>query len=154
VAGDDGEPVVSWSAEHDGYLSLEPPARHRRTVRLDRAQRILTITDQVASEARHRCRLAFHLGPLVSADLSGAVVSLTWPLAAGTASATILLPASLDWTVHRGESDPVMGWYSSGFGCRQPATTLLGSGTVGSADGDLVTVVDIAAVAALREQPA
>ena len=28
-----------WAAEHDGYLSLRPPARHRRTVRLDRAAR-------------------------------------------------------------------------------------------------------------------
>ena len=33
---DDGE-SAEWTAEHDGYLSLDPPARHRRTVRLDRA---------------------------------------------------------------------------------------------------------------------
>ena len=29
--------VAEWTAEHDGYLSLDPPARHRRSVRLDRA---------------------------------------------------------------------------------------------------------------------
>ncbi len=35
---DDGR-VAGWTAEHDGYSSLDPPARHRRSVRLDRAAR-------------------------------------------------------------------------------------------------------------------
>ena len=35
VAGADGE-IESWTAEHDGYAGLDPPATHRRTVRLDR----------------------------------------------------------------------------------------------------------------------
>ena len=38
---DTGE-TAEWTAEHDGYLSLRPPARHRRSVRLDRAARSIT----------------------------------------------------------------------------------------------------------------
>ncbi|HEX7270255.1 MAG TPA: hypothetical protein VF256_22910, partial [Streptosporangiaceae bacterium] len=34
----------------------------------------------------------------------------------------------LRWSLHRGESDPILGWYSSGLGRRVPAVTLLGRG--------------------------
>src|SRR5208283_706457 len=39
VRHDDEGAVTEWSAEHDGYQALEPPARHRRTVRLDHGER-------------------------------------------------------------------------------------------------------------------
>jgi uncharacterized heparinase superfamily protein len=45
-AGDTAE----WTAEHDGYLALEPPTRHRRTVRLDRAGRALDIVDEIDTQ--------------------------------------------------------------------------------------------------------
>ena len=32
------------------------------------------------------------------------------------------------WSLHRGETDPILGWYSPGLGRRVPALTLLGSG--------------------------
>ena len=38
---------VEWTADHDGYLSLRPPARHRRSVRLDRAARRIEIVDEI-----------------------------------------------------------------------------------------------------------
>ena len=47
---DDGT-IASWTAEHDGYARLRPPAVHRRSVRLDRDARAVEITDalQVAT---------------------------------------------------------------------------------------------------------
>ena len=62
---DTGE-VAGWTAEHDGYLSLDPPARHRRSVRLDRASRRVDIVDEI--DGGHDVRLAFHLGPDVHAE--------------------------------------------------------------------------------------
>ena len=47
---DTGE-VARWTAEHDGYLSLRPPARHRRSVRLDRASRSINIVDEISAAA-------------------------------------------------------------------------------------------------------
>jgi hypothetical protein len=40
------------------------------------------------------------------------------------------LAPQLQWTLHRGETDPILGWYSRGLGQRTPAYTLLGCGHV------------------------
>jgi Heparinase II/III-like protein/Heparinase II/III N-terminus len=126
---DDGR-VVRWSAEHDGYDGLNPGARHRRTVALSSADHRIDIRDRVESAGRHRIRLAFHLGPDVRAVLDGREVQLAWGQAAdGSAAATLQLSPRLQWTLIRGSTDPVLGWYSRGFGEKEPTTTVLGEGT-------------------------
>ncbi len=89
---DDGG-VAEWTAEHDGYRSLDPPARHRRSVRLDRAARSIDIIDEIDGDG-HDVRLAFHLGPDVQAELDGAGAVLRWPGAATPGAARLELPAS------------------------------------------------------------
>ena len=66
---DDGD-IARWTAEHDGYASLDPPALHRRSVLLDRASRSIDIIDEIDGGS-HDVRLAFHLGPEVQAELDG-----------------------------------------------------------------------------------
>ncbi len=125
-----GDGVLCWAAEHDGYQSLNPPGRHRRQVRLDQAAAAVEIADEVDG-AGHGIRLAFHLGPEVQAELAepGTAV-LRWPDAATPGSARLALPGGLTWRLHRGETDPILGWYSAGFGLRAPSYTLIGSGTL------------------------
>jgi len=123
---DTGE-SAEWTADHDGYLSLRPPARHRRSVRLDRAARRITITDQIDG-GDYDVRVAFHLGPDVQAELDGHHAVLRWPAAAAPGEARLELPPQLRWSLHRGETDPILGWYSPGLGQRVPAFTLLGRG--------------------------
>ena len=121
----DGD-VASWTGEHDGYR----PAVHRRSVRLDRAvgaARVVEIIDEI-SGGPHDVRVAFHLGPSVTASLADGVASLAWPDAATPGSAELTLPAGLEWSLHRGETEPILGWYSAGLGHRVPAVTLLGQG--------------------------
>lgn len=130
----------SWSAEHDGYLSLVPSARHQRTVRLHRRERRLEIVDRV-SAADRVCRMAFHLGPTVHAVLEDSRARLDWPADGGSATAILSLPRNMHWTFHRGELDPILGWYSPAFGVRVPTVTLLGAGPVGIRRPDLVTVL-------------
>ena len=122
----DGGDSATWTAEHDGYQVLDPPARHRRSVRLDRAARAIEISDHV--DGGHHVRLAFHLGPEVSVDLDGSTALLSWPESATPGTARMDLPAGLEWSLHRGESGPVMGWYSPGLGQRIPSATLIGKG--------------------------
>ena len=43
-------------------------------------------------------------------------------------AARLELPNELQWSLHRGETDPILGWYSGGLGRRVPAVTLLGRG--------------------------
>ncbi len=134
-----GADVWTWSAEHDGYSELDPPAHHRRTVRLYRTDRQIEIVDRVDSAGVIAYRLAFHLGPDVDVRLDGHVAQLSWPGSSGElATGELSLPGSAEWSLTRGSSDPVLGWYSPAFGEKQPSWTLIGTGTIQGA-GELET---------------
>jgi hypothetical protein len=119
--------AAEWTAEHDGYMSLTPPARHRRCVRLDRASLTIDIVDEIMGGS-HDLRLAFHLGPEIHAELDGVRALLTWYSASVPRSARLELPSALQWTIYQGGTDPVLGWYSPGLGTRSPSITLVGWG--------------------------
>jgi len=128
--GLDSGPKALWEAEHSGYRRLSYAAVHRRRVELDREARTLTITDLVDSDVAQTGRLAFHLGPAVTATLSEGVASLRWRFPDGAeGSAELRLPAALDWSAIRGRTEPVLGWYSPAFDERLETTTLVGSGS-------------------------
>lgn len=133
-------PDGGWSAEHDGYAALG--ATHLRAVHL--AGRRVVITD-VIETGPHEVRLAFHLGPQVRAKLDGPRAQLIWEpgKADRPGTAAMNLPAALEWQLHRGETEPILGWYSSRLGSRIPAFTLVGTGQCHS-DSPLVTTVDFA----------
>ncbi|MDN0196662.1 alginate lyase family protein [Streptomyces sp. S.PNR 29] len=125
-----GDGVARWSAEHDGYQ----PSVHRRRVELTAASQELRIVDEVRGP-RRAVRLAFHLGPAITADLEGNRAQLTWTRDGEDRSAVLDLPARLSWRAHRGETDPPLGWYSPGFGRKEPSTTLIGTGFADGAEG-------------------
>jgi hypothetical protein len=131
MAADAGGSSLTWSAEHDGYSILNPPARHRRTVRLHTDLRQIEILDDLHCDASHPVRTAFHLGPEVTAELDRNLVQLSWlSLERQLATATFLLPVGLSWTLVTGSVDPPLGWYAPTFGEKVPATTILGIGEV------------------------
>ena len=116
-----------WVAEHYGYRTLDPPATHRRRVEFHGKKRFINITDEIVGASRSPVRLAFHLGPTVEANLDGYVLTLRWPdRDGGEATATMALPSTLAWSLIRGQVDPVLGWYSSAFGQKVPATDVIG----------------------------
>ncbi|MFJ2766283.1 alginate lyase family protein [Streptomyces sp. NPDC087300] len=123
VAETSGDGVSRWCAEHDGYQ----PSVHRRRVELTPESRELKVCDEVRGE-RGAVRLAFHLGPAITAELAANRAVLTWTRDGEDRSAVLDLPGELTWRAHRGESDPPLGWYSAGFGRKEPATTLVGTG--------------------------
>jgi Heparinase II/III-like protein/Heparinase II/III N-terminus len=127
IAAVDAGDFAEWTAEHDGYLSLKPPTRHRRCVRLDRASRAIDIVDEISGG--HDVSLAFHLGPEIRAELDHTFASLSWLDAPVPGAAMLDLPGGLRWTLHRGETNPILGWYSPGLGRRVPAYTLVGRGS-------------------------
>ncbi|WP_344523914.1 alginate lyase family protein, partial [Streptomyces rectiviolaceus] len=122
--------TARWSAEHDGYRR----SVHRRRVELTAAAKELRVVDEVRGP-RRAVRLAFHLGPAIAADLVGNWAVLTWTRDGEDRSAVLDLPGQLSWRAHRGESDPPLGWYSAGFGRKEPATTLVGTGIADGAEG-------------------
>ncbi|GAA2643578.1 alginate lyase family protein [Streptomyces vastus] len=125
--------TVRWCAEHDGYQ----PSVHRRRVELTAASRELRIVDEVRGRhgLRRAVRLAFHLGPAIAADLADSRAVLTWTRDGEERSAVLDLPGQLNWQAHRGGTDPPLGWYSAGFGRKEPSTTLVGTGFADGAEG-------------------
>ena len=123
---DDGD-VARWTAEHRGYASLDAAAIHRRSVLLDRASRSIDIIDEIEG-GRHEVRLAFHFGPEVQVELQDSSAILRWNTASSCEEARLELPFGLRWSLHRGEIDPILGWYSPGLGRRVPAFSLVGRG--------------------------
>ncbi|MEU3959448.1 alginate lyase family protein [Streptomyces buecherae] len=138
AAGAAGDGVARWCAEHDGYR----PTVHRRRVELAAKTRELRIVDQVRGP-RRAARLAFHLGPAIAANLVGDYAELTWTRDGEHRSAVLELPARLRWSAQRGAVEPPLGWYSPGFGRKEPATTLVGTGFAGGAarSGEFTTVL-------------
>lgn len=133
LASSDADPAY-WTARHTGFTHLDPTLRHQRTVCLDRTKRLLSIDDVIKGEGRHTVRLFLHLGPDVAVDLPAdaaeAEAVLRWSGPTGEVTAGLHLSHELAWTAHRGETDPIMGWYSPRFGARVPTTTLVGVGEV------------------------
>ena len=123
---DDGD-ITNWTAEHDGYASLGSPAWHRRSVQLDRISRHIDIVDEVRGSGQ-QVRLAFHLGPDVEVRLDESCALLSWQAEQAAGAARLELPCGLRWSLHRGETEPILGWYSPGLGRRVPAFSLLGIG--------------------------
>jgi hypothetical protein len=121
------EPDLCWTAEHDGYTALKPSVRHRRSVQLEPRTRAIEITDVIIGGS-HDVRLAFHLGPDVHAALSGTSATISWDSGAAPGTARVALPRELQWSLHRGDTAPALGWYSPLLGVRVPAYTLLGTG--------------------------
>jgi hypothetical protein len=129
-SGGEGQGVVRWSAEHDGYRR----SVHRRRVELTAATQELRVFDEVRGP-RAEVRLVFHLGPAITADLAGSIAVLTWNRDGEDRSAVLDLPGELSWRAHRGESNSPLGWYSPGFGRKEPATTLVGTGVSDGTQG-------------------
>ncbi|GGW43810.1 hypothetical protein GCM10010503_20610 [Streptomyces lucensis JCM 4490] len=131
-----GEGVARWCAEHDGYQR----SVHRRLVELDPGEGELKVVDEVRGPRGAAVRLAFHLGPAITADLVGNRARLTWTRDGEDRCAQLDLPGQLTWRAHRGETDPPLGWYSAGFGRKEPTTTLVGTGVTDGEQG-FITVL-------------
>jgi hypothetical protein len=125
LEGLDNGPIAILTASHDGYRR-RLGALHYRSVTLERGAGRLMIEDWIDAAEHQNCRLAFHLGPAVTAELLQHRARLEWQNNAAGFAAILALPAELVWSVHR--ADGVAGWYSEGYARISPATTLVGTG--------------------------
>jgi hypothetical protein len=151
--GLDGGPRASVVARHEAYRDGQHRVMHRRRLVLDRTSHSLEVLDEIEAPRPLPARLAFHLHPDVTCDLAGHIARFTWTADGTQRAATMTLPDALSWSAHRGDTDPILGWFSGRFGEKQPTTTLLGVGSL--APGQVLrsrTVVLPAATATPKER--
>jgi hypothetical protein len=126
-AGPDG--VQRWAGHHTAYSRADAALCHDRQVDLDGPGHSLTVIDTLTGSRTHRLRMFWHLGPDVTLELVDGAAALTWTGRDGELRlGRLVLPRALEWSAHRGETDPPLGWYSPRFGARGPTTTLVGVG--------------------------
>ena len=135
-----------WDAHHDGYRSKDSGVQHHRRVMMDGSAGLVEVVDTVSGRPGAPLRMAFHLGPQVRARLDGDQAHLSWETPAGLQHAELALAARLEWRAHRGEEEPVLGWYSPSFGVKLPTTVLIGTGTARDSQ-EMTTTIRFAGVA-------
>jgi hypothetical protein len=111
------------SAEHDGYLRLSDPVRHRRTVDLD--ARTLVIEDALEAGGEHEVALHFHFAEHCRVQVDGSPrVTIAFP----GGSAVMTLDPRLAVSVAAGGEGPIAGWVSRAYHRKTPAPEIAGRG--------------------------
>lgn len=117
-------------AHHEGYRRLADPVTHRRTWRYDTRGATLEVCDELLCSAAHTVEIFWHFAPecqvyqeegRIAACRDGARVELE-------------TPASLSAALVRGRTAEgggrPLGWVSSGFDLKAPATTVVVAGRI------------------------
>jgi len=128
-----------WAGSHDGYLRLPDPVRHRRTLELDKAARLLRVTDRLECKSRHRVELFWHAHEACAAETDGPVVMLQRECAKVSLRMT-----AAGWLpqVVRGQEDPPLGWVSRSFDEKAPCPAVVWAGEIAGTT-ELVTEIEI-----------
>ncbi len=105
-----------------GEIELAAGVRHRRSVRLVREGTAFEITDELGGRGLHLAEIFFHVPPsaTVRLDADGRVV-----VAEKGRSLTLCPPAECSTQLYFGDSVLPLGWFSRGYGERQPCFTVV-----------------------------
>jgi hypothetical protein len=127
------------AAEHNGYQHLG--VTHRRALSLNKTNHTLQIVDDIVLDrpGKHTLELPLHLHPTVSIDATSDLYKL---IAAGARPVTVRPDPALTLSVVRGETDPILGWYSSSFQQKEPTSILYGTCTI-EQTAQLVTEITV-----------
>jgi len=122
ASGDD----QTLSAHHDGYRRLSDPVRHRRTWRYTSGIAHLSITDELLCAGEHSVAIHWHFAPECTVELDqGTVVA-----SRGSVRVRLQCPKGLEPRLVTGCDVPPLGWYSSRFDTKLPATTAVFAGSI------------------------
>ncbi|MGH8298407.1 MAG: alginate lyase family protein [Steroidobacteraceae bacterium] len=122
-----GQQVLT--AHHDGYRRLPDPVGHRRTWRYDNPSATLAVCDDLFCSATHAIEIFWHFAPECQVACEGRRVVAE----RDGARLTLEAPASLSVCLVRAYSperagERPLGWASSGFDLKTPATTAIFAG--------------------------
>ncbi len=110
---------------HDGYRPIG--VRHRRKICYRSADQIVEIVDRLESanhDAPFRVAIYYHFAPETEVSLEGYSCQVTKP--GSRQKLKFSLAAECTWSIVRGATAPIQGWYSSSIGVKVPAAVLVG----------------------------
>ena len=107
------------TASHDGYKRLKDPITHCRKIHYDGALNF-QITDSFEGSGSHEFELNYHFHPDVSLTKNGD----GWIAVNDDVEMKIALLDKMDFTLHKGETTPVFGWFSKAYGEKQACSVL------------------------------
>jgi hypothetical protein len=114
--------VKGW---HTGYKNIG--LLHHREIQLSREGGRIKIIDTVEGTGNHSLMLYFHFAP----DIELAYLTQEGYWVAKKEGSKRVVSIKVDrrweWEVIKGGTDPILGWYSSAFGKKQPSPTMKGS---------------------------
>jgi len=116
--------IEGW---HDGYRRLADPLTHYRRLRLFKKSRTLAIVDRLECHAQHDVEVLFHFSPRCRV---AQVKSHCFLVTNGEKALLVQLDSRLQVRLEQGANSPIFGWYSSTFGFKRPAVTLVGKTTI------------------------
>lgn len=128
-----------WSAEHDGYLRLQDPVLHARSVNFDKKDGVFDILDTLSCKGDHSIELHWHCSEFCKVELIEGLAQIT----TGHVVVEVMMPGcdfQLDLVC--GQETPPLGWISRHFDYKAPASTIRWSGTISSST-ELRTLITV-----------
>jgi len=115
------------TAEHDGYLRLDSPVTHRRSLSLQGSAGQLEIADEIITDGQHKVAICFQFSEhcrLVRQDNNKLTVAVEGH------EVDLLLPEETTIETLSGSSEPKGGWVSRGYHKKEAILTVLARASV------------------------
>lgn len=122
-------PLERVTGNHDGYLRLADPLRHRREVIFDKAAGTLSVLDTLECKKRHQVDIHWHCHEEAEVSLLDSGVEIVRDR--GKVTLTMEDNRFL-LRLARGEESPPLGWISRSFDNKSPTTVMVWSGEIES----------------------
>jgi uncharacterized heparinase superfamily protein len=114
--------VLEVRGSHDGYLRLQDPVIHTRSLQFSKKSRELLISDHLDCRESHHIELLFHFSERCRLEQTG---PKSFEASNGGKRLALRIDSQLRTELYRGSENPIFGWVSRRFGVKEPAFTLV-----------------------------
>lgn len=117
------EQFDSIEGSHNGYFRLKDRVSHKRKLAYDKKHRVLYVYDMLDMENMHVIEQMYHIDK--RCEITGS--ENIYMLCVNDNAIRITLDEQLEWLLHSGQKNPMLGWQSEYFGDIAPCHTFMGS---------------------------
>ena len=108
--------------EHSGYKRLKDPVIHKRYFVFNKKRLWWMIKDEIICKKKHHIMQTFHFHPKCVVK---EIDKHMFEVIVQDIKMFIKLDPKLSCSLHKGETEPIFGWFSARFGEKEPCFTLV-----------------------------